>query len=84
MNNTIKQRVRHVDYDHKTCLVLNSKGKSYSVNLSDRVIAMGIQEKDIAFIRIINGVWIVVDFERETITPAEDFDAEAEGLMGDY
>ena len=85
MSNLIKQRVRHVDYDNRTCLVLNRKGKSYSVNLSDKVIANGIQAKDLAFIRIINGVWIVVDFEKNrTISPAEDFDAEAEGLMGDY
>ena len=82
MNDIIKQRVRHVDYEHRTCLVLNRKGKSYSVKLSDRVIANGIQEKDIAFIRIINGVWIVTDFERKTITPAEDFNAEE--LMGEY
>ena len=80
----IMQRVSHVDYEHKTALVLNRKGKAYSVNLSDKVIANGIQAKDLAFIRIINGVWIVVDFERKTISPAEDFDAEAEGLMGDY
>lgn len=84
MNNLIRQRVRHCDYDAKTCLVLNRKGKSYSVNLSDKVIAMGIKEKDIAHIKIINRMWIVVDFERETILPSEDFDAEVEGLMGEY
>lgn len=82
--NLIKQRVRHVDYEHKSALVLNRKGKAYSVNLSDKVIHDGIQAKDLAFIKIINGIWIVTDFERRVITPAEDFDAEAEGLMGWY
>lgn len=82
MNNIIKQRVRHVDYENKTALVLNRKGKSYSVNLSDRVIAQGIQEKDLAFIRIINGIWIVVDFESHAIELEHDkYDAE---LMGEY
>jgi hypothetical protein len=84
LSNTIKQRVRYVDYKQKSALVLNKKGKSYPVNLSDKVIADGIQEKDLAFIRIINGIWIIVDFERRTITPADDFDAESEGLMGEY
>ena len=82
--NLIKQKVRHVNYGEKTALVLNRKNQAYSVNLSDKVIYDGIKEKDIAFIKIINGIWIVTDFERKTVTPAEDFDAEAENLMGWY
>ena len=82
MNNLIKQRVRHVDYGHKSALVLNSKGRAYSVNLSDKVIAEGIKEKDLAFIRIVNGVWIIVDFERHDYHSEYDkYDAE---LLGEY
>ncbi|MBR0059641.1 MAG: hypothetical protein IJP99_10625 [Methanobrevibacter sp.] len=82
--NTIKQRVRHVDYEHKSALVLNRKGKAYSVNLSDKVIHDGIQAKDIAHIRIINGVWIVVDFERPYYSENDEYAwADAE-LIGDY
>lgn len=80
--NLIKQRVRFVDYENKSALVLNRKGKAYSVMLSDFVISLGIREKDLAHIKIINGIWIIVDFERKVITPAEDFNAEE--LMGDY
>lgn len=84
--NLIKQRVKHCNYNEKTCLVLNRKNQLYSVRLSDKVIYDGIKEKDLAFIRIINGIWIVTDFESKTenVLPAEDFDAEAEGLMGWY
>ena len=81
--NLIKQRVRYVDYENKSALVLNRKGKAYSVMLSDFVISLGIREKDLAHIKIINGIWIIVDFERDrVVTPAEDFNAEE--LMGDY
>lgn len=80
--NLIKQRVRFVDYENKSALVLNRKNKAYSVMLSDFVISLGIREKDLAHIKIINGIWIIVDFERKVITPAEDFNAEE--LMGDY
>ena len=82
--NIIRQRVRHVDYEHRSCLVLNRKGKSYSVNLSDKVMHDGIQEKDIAHIRIINGMWIVVDFEKAYSSENDEYAwADAE-LMGDY
>lgn len=80
--NLIKQRVRFVDYENKSALVLNRKNQAYSVMLSDFVISLGIREKDLAHIKIINGIWIIVDFERKVITPAEDFNAEE--LMGDY
>ena len=71
-NNLIMQRVRHVDYANKTALVLNRKGRAYSVNLSDKVIAEGIHAKDLAFIKIINGLWIITDFERHnTHLPSE-------------
>ena len=81
--NLIKQRVRFVDYENKSALVLNRKNQSYSVMLSDFVISLGIREKDLAHIKIINGIWIIVDFERDkVVTPAEDFNAEE--LMGDY
>ena len=82
--NLIKQRVRFVDEENKSALVLNRKNRAYSVRLSDKVLFEGIKENDIAYIKIINGMWIVTDFERRTISPAEDFDAEAEGLMGWY
>lgn len=84
MNNIIRQRVRHVDYGNKTCLVLNRKGKSYSVALSDRVIAMGIKEKDIAYIRIINGMWIVVDFEKPYSEENDEYAWADAQLMGEY
>ena len=82
--NLIKQKVRFVDKENKSALVLNRKNRAYSVRLSDKVLFEGIKENDIAYIKIINGMWIVTDFERRTISPAEDFDAEAEGLMGWY
>lgn len=82
--NLIKQKVRFVDKENKSALVLNRKNIAYSVRLSDKVLFEGIKENDIAHIKIINGMWIVTDFERRTISPAEDFDAEAEGLMGWY
>lgn len=84
MNDVIKQRVRHIDVEHRTCLVLNRKGKSYSVALSDRVIAMGIQEKDIAYIRIINGIWIVVDFEKAYSSENDEYAKYDEQLIGEY
>lgn len=81
--NLIKQRVRFVDYENKSALVLNRKNQAYSVMLSDFVISLGIREKDLAHIKIINGIWIIVDFERDrVVTPAEDFNAEE--LMEDY
>lgn len=80
--NLIMQRVRHVDYGRKTALVLNRKGKAYSVNLSDKVIAEGIQAKDLAFIRIINGLWIIVDFEKHhTHLPSEEY---ADDFLEEY
>ena len=41
--NLIRQRVSHVDYDRHSALVLNRKGKAYSVILSDYPISKGIQ-----------------------------------------
>lgn len=83
MNNTIMQRVRHVDYENGTALVLNRKNQAYSVRMSDKVMHDGIREKDLAFIKIINGVWIIVDFESHDLKlPSEEYsDAE---LMGEY
>ena len=81
-NNTIYQRVRYVDYDNKTALVLNRKNRAYGVMLSDKVISEGIQEKDLAHIKIINGTWIIVDFERHNLELESDkYDAE---LIGGY
>lgn len=67
-NNLIMQRVRHVNYEHKSALVLNRKGKAYSVNLSDKVIA--------------EGLWIIVDFEKHnTHLPSEEY---ADDFMEEY
>lgn len=82
--NLIKQRVRYVDYKYKSALVLNRKGKAYSVNLSDKVIAEGIQEKDIAFIKIINGIWIVTDFEKPYSSENDEYAKYDAELLGSY
>lgn len=82
--NLIKQRVRYVDYNYKSALVLNRKGKSYSVKLSDKVIHDGIQEKDLAFIKIINGIWIIVDFERPYSAENDEYAKYDAELIGEY
>ena len=82
--NLIKQRVRHVDYEHKSALVLNRKGKAYSVNLSDKVIHDGIQAKDLAFIKIINGLWIVTDFEKPYSSENDEYAKYDAELIGEY
>lgn len=83
MNNCIMQRVRHVDYDNGTALVLNRENKAYSVKMSDKVMHDGIKEKDLAFIKIINGVWIIVDFESHDLKLSSEQYSDAE-LMGEY
>ena len=80
--NLIKQRVRFVDYESKSALVLNKKNRAYPVALSDKVIYEGIKEKDIAHIKIINNVWIIVDFERYTPPKQDDFDIAE--FLGEY
>lgn len=82
--NQIVQRVRHVDYKNKTALVLNRKNQAYAVNLSDKVIAKGIKEKDLAFIKIIHGIWIVVDFEKAYSSENDEYAKYDEQLIGEY
>lgn len=82
--NLIKQKVRHVNYGEKTALVLNRKNQAYSVNLSDKVIHDGIKEKDIAFIKIINGIWIVTDFEKPYSSENDEYAKYDAELLGSY
>lgn len=82
--NLIKQRVRFVDEENKSALVLNRKNRAYSVRLSDKVLFEGIKEKDIAHIRIINNMWIIVDFERPYSAENDEYAKYDAELIGDY
>ena len=83
--NLIRQRVRHVDYKRKSALVLNRKGKAYSVILSDYAISKGIEENDIAHIRILlSGEWVIVDFEKQYSSENDEYAKYDEQLTGEY
>ena len=82
--NLIKQRVRFVDKENKSALVLNRKNRAYSVRLSDKVLFEGIKEKDIAHIRIINNMWIIVDFERPYSAENDEYAKYDAELIGEY
>ena len=83
--NLIRQRVSHVDYKRKSALVLNRKGKAYSVILSDKAIAKGIKEDDIAHIRILlDGKWVITDFEKPYSSENDEYAWADAQLMGEY
>ena len=82
--NLIKQRVRFVDKENKSALVLNRENRAYSVRLSDKVLFEGIKEKDIAHIRIINNMWIIVDFERPYSSENDEYAKYDAELIGEY
>lgn len=82
--NLIKQKVRFVDKENKSALVLNRKNRAYSVRLSDKVLFEGIKEKDIAHIRIINNMWIIVDFERPYSAENDEYAKYDAELIGEY
>ena len=66
MSETIKQIIKNVDMKNGTAWVTSKAGKTYPVEISDKVrMTMNPTKDDFAIIRIINGRWIMVDVQKK-------------------
>ena len=66
MTNTIEQIIKNVDMVNGVAWVTSKTGKTYPVEISDKVrMTMNPTKDDLAIIRIIGNRWIMIDVKKK-------------------
>ena len=84
MDKIIRMRISSVNTTTGNATVHSTHGHPTQVRLSDKVLHYGIDENDIAIIKIIGGEYVATDFEKaQKADPITD-DFDADEVMGVY
>ena len=85
MNKIIRMRMTAVNPTTGNGMIRSRNGQAINVTLSDKVLHYGIDEGDIATIRIIDGDYVVTDFEKPIDSSENDeYSWADEELIGEY
>lgn len=77
-NKIIRMKMTSVNTTTGNGMIRSRNGSAISVRLSDKVLHYGIDEGDIATIRIIDDEYVVTDFEKpeQEEEPTDDYNVE--------
>lgn len=82
MDKIIKMKMTSVNLQNGNGMIRSRNGSAIPVRLSDNALFKGIDEGDIAIIRIINDEYIVTDFERPQKEVIEETNYDEPWLEG--
>ena len=84
MDKIIRMKMTSVNTMTGNGMIRSRNGDAINVRLSDKVLYNGIDEGDIATIRIIRGEYIVTDFEKAETDQQGFVDNYDDNFVGEY